>query len=320
MAKKAAARKTPEQLKSAVWPDRESALRDLKASRMPERGDDYELREYRPGSWQLVSPGEKAEQPIREDRVLGALRKKPGLPPRAPVNVVDFTKAKAKAKAPAKAPTKAKAPAKQAHVARMSTATFKEAVKASLALLDVTPNGEAKDHPETPAPEAPKPAPEAPKPEPAAEAPPKPASLLSPLPKSGQPYELVIKEGAASFPWHAAHTAAMGLSKREKTLVHVRDCHGEIVRTYDPAELKRIEAANKPKRAAAAARGAGGESKFARAARLLFRERGATARELEKECGWENVSQRYVNRASKFNDNATIETLGDKHWRLIKRK
>jgi hypothetical protein len=300
MAKKAAARKTPEQLKSAVWPDRESALRDLKASRMPERGADYELREYRPGSWQLVSPGEKIEQPTREDRVLDALRKKPGQPPRGSAVVVAFAKAPQKkapaAKAPAKAP--AMAPAKLA-------------------------NGHAKPDeakaPEAPKPEAPKP--EAPKPEPTpAEAPPKPPSLFTPLPKTGQPYELVIKEGAANFPWHATHTAAMSLSRREKTIVHVRDCHGEIVRTYDPAELKRLKEASKPKRAAGVARTAGGESKFARAARLLFREQGATAKELEKECGWENVSQRYVNRASKFNDNAKIEVLGVKHWRLIKRK
>src|ERR1700733_6470467 len=95
--RKIGTRKSPDQLRSSVWPDRESAVADLRRSSMPVHGDDYELAEYRPGSWQLVPRGEaepepirgeRGPEPIREEAVIASLRKQPGKPPRGAAVVV----------------------------------------------------------------------------------------------------------------------------------------------------------------------------------------------------------------------------------------
>lgn len=281
--KKPAARKTIEQLKTAVWPDRASALADLKPAGLAARGADYELREYKPGSWQLLPLTDDAP---REERVVQALRKQPGKPARGAPTVL--VHAKAPVKAPAK-PTPPQPPAKAA---------------------DKAPDGEAPANALKPT-IAPPEGPEAVTLK----------DLLMPLPSGNRPYEIVIAEGScAIFPAHAAHTAAMRVSQLLRVPVLVRSEGMEINRVYDWAAIQRDRKAAKQGRRGPGGRKASGDSKFARAARLLFREQGATAAELERECDWERVGQRHVNRASKFNDNAKITILGDKHWRLEKPK
>lgn len=296
MAKKPAARRTPEQLKTTVWHDRDAALRDLKAAGLRERGEDYELGEYKPGSWMLLdrAAGEPASAPkpppasplTREDKVLGSLRKQPGRPPRGQPTVL------IEAKAPKPAP---KAKAKPA------------------AKPEAKPKAEAK--PEAKAPEA-APAPKANGEDHAAAE----TSLFKPLPKEGGPYELVIPEGAGpAFQKHTTHTAALELARKLRTPIQVRDKDGAIVRRYDWEEIRKTQVAAKKAQGTGSKRGgrqASGESRFARAFRLLTRPEGATARDLERECGWENVTQRFVNRASRLHGDAPITVLGDKHWRL----
>jgi hypothetical protein len=307
MARKPAARpKTREQLKTTVWPDEASALRDLKASRVPPRGTDYALGEYRPGSWQLVIADavEDLEPPPeveagREQRVIDSLKRKPGQKPRGEPEVILEAKA-----------------------------------------ARIKPNGKHRPAPKKPAAKAQKAAaPQPPEPEP------KPdnaeslfpedggavrigtAALFTPLPTEDGPYELVIPEGScAIYPPHATHTAALDVAKalKGRGIVMVRAQTGEMVRTYDYAEIERVtKAATRGKTGRPAGRKGpvrSGESQFSRAARLLFRPEGATAKQLEDAIGWRNVSQRYANRASKLNDNAIIEVLGEKHWRLVPRK
>lgn len=78
-----------EQLRSKVWGKQEQAIRDLKASNVPARGADYELRQHGDG-WQLMSfddaPGDV--DPSREQRVIDALRKKPGAKPKGEPEVI----------------------------------------------------------------------------------------------------------------------------------------------------------------------------------------------------------------------------------------
>jgi hypothetical protein len=100
----------------------------------------------------------------------------------------------------------------------------------------------------------------------------------------------------------------------------VRDKAGMTVRVYDRAALDLLKAPAKPRGGTAGGvKGAGmGEGKFPRAIALLSREQGATAAELEKACGWQNVTQRYVNRASRISGLGRIDHLGERHWRISK--
>lgn len=323
MARRTITRKTAEQLKTMVWESQDEAERDIKASGVP-LGDDSELREYRPGSWQIM-PIAAPETPAAEDRegtVLTNLRKKPGAPPRGEAKVI------AQAKAPAPKKGKAKAAAidgngKKDHRDPPSVLTASAAKPPAKAprkakpvkpdprpgVVGIAPKALEKVAKATPAPE------------PVAE-PAKPsADLFLPLPKEGQPYALVIIEGTGeAFPQHAAHTAALDVARRLRSVVLVRDKDGLTVRRYDPAEFAR-----KAPRAAsgagtrAKADGPGENSKFGKASKLLFREQGATAKELEAATGWVGVTQRHINRASKLNNDARIEHIGPKHWRLVKR-
>lgn len=287
-AKKPAAKKTHEQLKNSVWIDEARALADLKASGLARRGEDYELREYRPGAWQLM-PLDNAPktaqalitkavntaiangaEPIREQAVLQALRKKPATEaPRAqPEAPVDGKAAEPPAEPPASSVQ--------------------------------SPQGDSGLFGDPPDPNA---------------------ELFTPVPAEEGPYELIIAEGSEAFPRHAGNTAAIDLSRRLGCIVVLRSANGKITRTYDWSVIKLTQAATKKERGSAPRKAGdkpGAESKFARAAKLLFRKQGATAAELERECGWESVTQRYINRASAFNGYAKITVLGDRHWRLEK--
>lgn len=300
-----------------TWADRPAALGDLKAAHMPSETDDYELAEYRPGSWQLLArdapPAEPEPVPeppvIREDRVLANLRKKPGARPRGEATVIAQAvpaRIKPNGRKTPRPPAKAQPRPRPAVIAdapamldwpevepEASETVELPADNAEVATIEVVKAGSD--------------------------------SLFTPLPKEGQPYRLVIVEGAVGFPRHSAHTSALALSRKLKTVVTVEDADGLAVRVYDHDAITRQQKAAKvPGKAGrpvgAKGKQAVGESKFTRAARLLFRENGATASELEKACGWDKVTLRYINRASRFNDNAKIEILGEAHWRLVARK
>jgi hypothetical protein len=144
---------------------------------------------------------------------------------------------------------------------------------------------------------------------------------LSPLPASGGPYEIAIRAADGSFPNNGAVTYAVTFSRMLKVPVHVRNPDGDTVRTVDVAAMKAAEKASRIKGAAGRPAGSfgrpkSGESKFDRAAKLLFRDKGATAKELA--AIWPDVGQRHINRASRLNNDARIEKLGDQHWRLVK--
>lgn len=292
-------RRSREQLKTTVWPDRAAALRDLKASGVTERGEDYELGEHKPGSWMLLDRTEhdaepaKPPAPTREDAVLDSLRKQPGKPPKGTPKVL------VQALAPVKKPVN-------------QAAAPKPKVKAE---TEAKPAVEPK--PETKTNDKAAPTPES-------EIKPVEDSLFKPLPKEQGPFELVITEGAGpAHERHATHTAALELTKRLRTPIEVRGKDGAVLRRYDWDDIRRTqEAAKKANRGNtphAGGRKPSGESRFARAFRLLIREQGATARELEKACDWENVTQRYVNRTARLNNDARLTVLGDKHWRLTPR-
>lgn len=274
-AKKPAAKKTHAQLKNSVWTDEARALADLKASGLARRGEDYELREYRPGAWQLMPLDGADKKPIREEAVVQALRKKPAAEKKAAPEAPAKAEAAVNGKA-AEPPAEPPAPAVQ------------------------SPQGDSGLFGDPPDPNA---------------------ELFTPVPSEEGPYEMVIAEGEGVFPKHAGNTAAIDLSRRLGCIVVLRSANGKITRTYDWSVIKLTQAANKKERGSAPRKAGdkpGAESKFARAAKLLFRKQGATAAELERECGWESVTQRYINRASAFNDYAKITVLGDKHWRLEK--
>jgi hypothetical protein len=323
MAKKPAPRKTVEQLKSMVWPTQEAAIADIKISKVTLT--DGELREYRPGSWQIMPidapPAEDDYMPKAQDReqtVIDSLRKKPGAAPKGAPEVIAHAKAPARKREAAAAidgngkrdhrevgaktapPVPKKAAAKQPRPQPGVVAIAPKAMEA--AAPELTP---------------------APIHKPAVEG--VPLNLGSPLPREGRPYSIsIIEGGSPGFPNHTAHTTAIDVSRKLGAIAQVHDKDGLIVRTYDWQKMKisAKEAAAK-KRAANPAlpkvgRKASGESQFARAIRLLERKEGATAAQLEKEIGWVSVTQRYANRAAVISG-STVEVLGEKHWRLKKR-
>lgn len=330
MSKPPAARKTATQLMSMVWPDRVSAERQLKASRVPASTDAYELAEYQPGSWQLIAreaagppmsteaigaavAAELAGQEmgpfpvgaladgdkVREQSVIDNLKRKRGAKPRgAPEVIADARKGRAQ---PSRRPNGKHEPGRIVP-AKPAPAVIAEAPRMKETVTLFPDEG---DDPAPPGPAVP--------------------NLLSPLPKEGGPYELVIAEGSGdAYPRHSTHTTALDLARRLKTTILVRDSAGTIVRAYEPGEVARL---TRPARTPGGpVRGAkaggrpstGGEGKFPRAIALLSREQGATAKELERACGWENVTQRYVNRASRISGLGRIDHLGDKHWKISK--
>jgi hypothetical protein len=104
-----------DQLRSKVWSKAEQAKRDLKDSKVPERGPDYELRQGATG-WQLMSPLEKptppkTEEKGREQRVIDSLRKKPGAKPAGEATVIAFAKKEATKVAPPPPPKPVEPPA-----------------------------------------------------------------------------------------------------------------------------------------------------------------------------------------------------------------
>jgi hypothetical protein len=317
MAKKPSIRKSVEQLKSMVWPTQEAAIADIKASRIT-LGDDSELREYKPGSWQILPVGaaeddysprppdeETATAKDRESVVIDSLRKKPGAEPRGTPKVIAHAKkppikvnGKRDPRPAAKkaaAPMPKKAAAKQPKPQPGVVAIAPKAMEAAASVAGSTPP-----------------------PRPAIEG--VPENRPDPLPNEGRPYVASIVEGSGSFPNHSAHTFAIDLSRKTGSVVLIRDKDGLLVRTYDWAKMKPAPGAKKAARKGlpSVGRKPSGESQFARAIRLLERKEGATAAQLEKEIGWVSVTQRYANRAAVMSG-STVEVLGEKHWRLKKR-
>jgi hypothetical protein len=153
-----------------------------------------------------------------------------------------------------------------------------------------------------------------PVPEPAVEAVP-PGTDLSPLPASDGPYEIAIREGEAeSFPKHAAHTAAMDISRRIKGPVYIRDRLSKVVRMFDYAAYQNAHRGS----GAVGRRGTTSTTgKSAEAGRLLLRDNGATFAELVAVTEW-SFGESYIQRLGRANS-ASVEKIGHRHWRLIKR-
>jgi len=95
-----------DQLKQKSWATREEALAELKAAGFPERGHDYELRQFNEGSWQLFPlddvPQKGAEMPLNTGQKKSAMsrikaavpkqaaaKKKAAAPPKKQADVPD---------------------------------------------------------------------------------------------------------------------------------------------------------------------------------------------------------------------------------------
>ena len=309
MIKKPAARRSVEQLKTAVWPDRASAVRDLKASGVPYRGEDYELAEHKAGSWMLKPLHGSAEtlgtkvsmngNTDREGKVLDLLRKKPGAAPKGQPVVIAHAKAPAKpnGKAPAKGQggAKGKTPAPPAPPPEPPPGTSESLFRDVMDELA-----------EQPAPE--------PTPEPV-----KPRFDLSPVPPKAGPYELILRSADGAFTDLSTIAHAVTVSKKLACKVHVRNGAGEIVRVVD------IAAMNAAQRAAGAGRGRPNNSGLPKgigksdgAAKLFLRPEGATFKEVQVITEW-SITDRFVRRVAAAR-NCTATKLGDKHWKMVPNK
>lgn len=321
MAKKPTPKKTVEQLKSMSWPTLEAAIADIKDSRITLA--DAEVREYKPGSWQIMPIDAPAEDDYvpkaadREQNVIDSLRKQPGAAPRGAPKVIVHAKAPRKREAAAAIDGNGKRDHREVGAKTAPPPPKKAAAKRPRpqpGVVAVAPKAMEAAAPElTPAP-APRPIAEG-----------VPLNVGSPLPREGRPYSISIIEGGSPiFPNHTAHTTAIDVSRRLGAMAFVHDKDGLIVRTYDWPKMKASARDAVAKKRAAnpnlpkVGRKASGESQFGRAIRLLERKQGATAAELEKEIGWVNVTQRYANRAGVI-AGMDVETLGERHWRLKKR-
>lgn len=293
-----------EQLRSKVWVKQEQAIRDLKASGMPVRGSDYELREGATG-WQMMPLDDVAqvEPAPREQRVIDALRKKPGAKPKGAPEVILAAVKAAPAKQQAKSPIvwdEADADAKADSPAKKAAAKSRKSPDKATA---------------PPAPASPAPEPVV---APAPETEPAPFDL-SPAPNEGGPYELVLREVDGAFAAHSSIASALTISRKLKAVVHVRNASNQLVRVIDAPAYDRYLA---ERRKAGAKRTGGGKrdpakpSKFSRIIALLSRDEGATAAQLGAESGWQ-IGQRHINRAAKLSQRES-EKLGEGHWRLKK--
>jgi len=340
------------QLRNMSWPTREKALADLKRSGVKERGADYALREYKPGSWQLMElEGDEAAQVPPE--------------PAAP-------KAKAKAKG------KAEHPSETAARTAISEATgfsihFRVSPKKSLSetagtLQDAreTANRLNAEHgkngrramiyatfPDKRAPipvpadympsvGAEAPAMQAARPASAAQSTPPPkkagakkaatkqaaapkqaadaptpaeddANDLTPLAADVGPYTLALAEETAQF---SIASFALEISKKagvQIAIYRVAQINGKPARIIDGRKGGR-----RPTRTAVRTAGRSprepGTGKAARAIALLKRDGGATAAELTKATDWP-IAQRHINRMAKLSG-LKIKQLGEKKWQL----
>jgi hypothetical protein len=332
------------QLRNMSWPTREKALADLKRSGVKERGADYELREYKPGSWQLMELGEDGEQLPFDDP-----------PPKA--------KAKAKAEHPSEtaartaiseatgfsihfrvSPKKslsetagtlqdARETANRLNAEHgksgrraMIYATFSDKRAPVPVPADYMPSVGA----EAPAMKAAGPASAAQSASPPKKAEAKKAAAkqpatkkaaaaptptedqndMTPLPAADGPYGLRVGEAIAQ---HDLLSIAVSWSRSIGFLVEVTDKAGKTVRVIDGRKGGR-----RPTRTAVRTEGRTprepGTGKAARAIALLKRPGGATAAELNKATDWP-IAQRHINRMAKISG-LKIKQLGEKKWQL----
>jgi hypothetical protein len=219
----------------------------------------------------------------REDRVLDALRKKPGQRSRTEPIVV------AEAKAPTKSRAKRDVPPPPNGEG--------DAHEGDGRVADLA-NDEPGQHPQ-------------PDPEPE----PKSAAIKNPyepLASNEGPFEVIMRAG---FSDAGVVAFAVTMSRRYKTPIFIRDGKGEIVRTIDVAAVQAMVRERGRPNKDGSTRGVG---KSAAAAKLLMRPEGATFAEVVQITEW-SISERFVRRLARANK-CEAEQLGEKHWRLIKRK
>jgi hypothetical protein len=188
-------KRTLEQLRSQVWLSQADGAKELKRNGYAARGDDYELREASPGSWQIAEfdPTDSQSPPATKAAAPNVNGKKPPTP-KPP-------KPQSQTKAPAKTPA---AKAKPAVVA--------------------PPAGENEKHDDSLPEQQPQSA--VPKPE----APPVGTDLSS-LPTNGGPYTLGVQ--ATHVMQSAAVTQALTLSKALGVPCAVAGPDGVVLRIVD---------------------------------------------------------------------------------------
>lgn len=152
--------------------------------------------------------------------------------------------------------------------------------------------------------------------------PPPPGTDLTPLAVADGPYSLRIRHSDLRQDYTVVDQARQ-ISRSLKMPVEILG-PTDVVRLIDHQAISaRGRAPKIPtiRKAAAARKGSGtprvaGEGKFPRAIKLWSRPQGATEKEIVAVTGWDNLTQRYVNRASRMTG-GKIEHLGGRHWRLI---
>lgn len=152
-----------------------------------------------------------------------------------------------------------------------------------------------------------------------AEQPPPPLGTdLSLIPASAGPFTLLL--GPDGLIQNSIVPEALRVSQGAKQPVFVVGPDSKIIRVVD---YKAVQALRKAKpRTTNGRRFRGGpersDTKQGRAITLLIREEGADAQELHLVTDWP-IGQRHINRLAQIADRE-IELLGDKKWRLVKRK
>lgn len=288
MTKKLPARRTRAQLQAVVWPDEAAARRELKRSGVAPQGEDYELREFQPGSWQLL-PRHAADGVIREQQVIDHLRKKPGSAPRGSAIVVSHAKKGSHRTGPmGSQPSRANGAAPPVE----------------------TPKALPDDARPTPTPSEDQPAPAAAEPAPAGY-----QHDVTPLPAEGGPYELVLCATDGTLWAHDNNIVfdAITLSTKLKCRVHIRASGGESVRVIDMPLSRKGGGRGRPSNSGASK----GVGKSARAADLLLRPEGATFAEIVEITEW-TVSDRFVRRLARANKCEPVK-LAERHWRLVRK-
>lgn len=139
-----------------------------------------------------------------------------------------------------------------------------------------------------------------------------PANDLTPPSAVDGPYGLCIVDAIAQ---HSIATVALEWSRKIGCRVGLTNKAGKVVRVIDGRLGGKRPTRTAVRREGATPR-APGTGKMAQATALLLRKEGATAKEINAVTDWP-VGQRHINKLAKL-AGATIKTMGDKHWRLIK--
>jgi hypothetical protein len=335
------------QLRTRDWPTREKAIADLKRSGVKERGSDYELREFKPGHWQLMEltgddAAQAAPEPEPESKAKAKGKAKHPSETAARTAISEATGFSIHFRvSPKKSLSETAGTLQDAReiAARFNVeygksgrramiyATFDDKRAPIPVPADYMSSVGAEAQPMRAAPaasaEPPKKA-EAKKKAAKQSAPPKQEAAPAPtptedandmtsLPATEGPFTFALADPTAQ---HSLAVDALAFSQKigvRVAIYRAAQINGKPTRVIDGRKGGR-----RPTRTAVRTAGrtprAPGTGKQARAIELLKREGGATAAELNKATDWP-IAQRHINRLAKVSG-MKIKQLGENKWRL----